>query len=87
MNILFDFEIGANIFFFLTLLILLLFVGGENALSRLRRGNGNLGGVCTGIAEVLRIPVWVCRLGFVIAALTGCGVLPYLLLWIFIPRR
>ncbi len=47
-----------------------------------------IGGVCSGVAEYFDVdPVWV-RVAFVLLALAnGLGILAYLLLWIFIPRK
>jgi phage shock protein C len=55
----------------------------------LRRQNGMIGGVCGGLGEFTGIsPFWF-RLLFVILALPGGvpGLLPYLLLWIIIPKK
>jgi phage shock protein C len=54
---------------------------------QLRRSSADrmLGGVCGGLAEYSRIDVVLWRLGFVVAALFGVGVLIYLLLWIIMP--
>ena len=54
-----------------------------------RRGKDRiLGGVCSGLAEGLRIdPLWV-RLGFVLLAfLQGVGVLIYIVLWLVMPEQ
>src|SRR2546430_17013649 len=47
-----------------------------------------LGGVCSGLAEGLRIdPLWV-RLGFVLLAfLQGVGLLIYIVLWLVMPEQ
>jgi phage shock protein PspC (stress-responsive transcriptional regulator) len=63
------------------------FVAGFNALRR-STSDRWIGGVCGGIAPVLGLESWVCRL--LIAALTlfgGIGVIVYLLLWIFVPSE
>jgi phage shock protein PspC (stress-responsive transcriptional regulator) len=63
------------------------FVAGFNALRR-STGDRWIGGVCGGIAPVLGLESWVCRL--LIAVLTlfgGFGLLLYLLLWIFVPAE
>jgi len=54
---------------------------------QLRRSSADrmLGGVCGGLAEYSRIDVTLWRIGFVVAALFGVGVLIYLLLWIIMP--
>ena len=63
------------------------FVAGFNALRRSTTDRW-IGGVCGGIAPVLGLESWVCRL--LIAVLTlfgGFGVIVYLLLWIFVPPQ
>ena len=55
---------------------------------RLRRSLSDrwVGGVCSGIARMIRVESWIVRLIFVIALLFGgFGLLPYVLLWIFVP--
>jgi phage shock protein C len=54
---------------------------------QLRRSSADrmLGGVCGGLAEYSRIDVTLWRIGFVVAALFGVGVVIYLLLWIIMP--
>ena len=57
--------------------------------NQLRRQNGILAGVCGGLGEFFGIsPFWF-RLLFIILALPGGapGVIPYIILWIVIPRR
>ena len=57
--------------------------------NKLRRQNGIIGGVCGGLGAFFGIsPFWF-RLLFVILALPGGapGILPYLILWLIIPRR
>ncbi|MBI4142818.1 PspC domain-containing protein [Candidatus Uhrbacteria bacterium] len=45
-----------------------------------------IGGVCAGVAYWVGIPVWLVRLGWTLVSLYyGAGVVPYLLLWIFLP--
>lgn len=56
---------------------------------QLRRQNGIIGGVCGGLAAFFGIsPFWF-RLAFLLLMLPGGlpGLLPYLLLWIIIPRK
>lgn len=55
----------------------------------LRRQNGMIGGVCGGLAEFTGISAFWFRLLFLILALPGGvpGLLPYLLLWIIIPKN
>lgn len=56
---------------------------------RLQRQNGVFAGVCGGLGAFFGInPIWF-RLLFIILMLPGGlpGVLPYLLLWIIMPRR
>lgn len=55
----------------------------------LRRQNGMIAGVCGGLGAFFGIsPFWL-RLLFVILLLPGGlpGVLPYLILWIVMPRQ
>jgi len=56
---------------------------------KLRRQNGIVAGVCGGLAEFTGISVFWFRLLFLILALPGGlpALIPYLLLWIIIPRR
>ncbi len=45
-----------------------------------------IGGVCSGVAYWLGVPVWIVRLVWVISALfMGFGFGLYILLWIFLP--
>lgn len=57
--------------------------------SKLRRQNGIVGGVCGGLGAFYGInPLWF-RLLFLILLLPGGlpGLLPYVILWIVIPRK
>jgi phage shock protein PspC (stress-responsive transcriptional regulator) len=57
-------------------------------INRLRRSLNDrwLGGVCGGMAKQFGIESWIVRLVFVAALLfAGFGLLPYVLLWIFVP--
>ena len=57
--------------------------------NKLRRQNGILFGVCGGLGAFLGIsPFWF-RLLFILLAIPGGapGILPYLALWIIIPRK
>jgi phage shock protein C len=61
----------------------------ENSTKQLRRQDGIVGGVCGGLGEFFGIdPLWF-RLLFLFLMLPGGlpGVLPYLVLWIIIPRK
>ncbi len=52
------------------------------------RASAVIGGVASGVAEHLRIPVVWVRTAFVLLAmLAGAGVVFYALLWIFVPQR
>ncbi len=55
---------------------------------QLRRQNGMVGGVCGGLAEFFGISAFWFRLLFLILLLPGGlpGLLPYVLLWIIIPK-
>lgn len=62
-------------------------VAGER--QKLRRQNGMVAGVCGGLGEFFDInPLWF-RLAFLLLMIPGGlpGVLPYLILWIIIPRK
>jgi phage shock protein C len=55
---------------------------------RRSRSNHVFAGVCGGLGEFFGInPIWF-RLAFILAALPGGipGILPYLILWIIIPK-
>ena len=54
---------------------------------RLQRGRTGtkLGGVCRGLADGTGIDVVLWRVGFLVLALTGAGVLLYPLLWVALP--
>jgi len=57
--------------------------------NKLRRQNGIIFGVCGGLGAFFGIsPFWF-RLAFVLLALPGGapGIVPYLILWIIIPRK
>jgi len=61
----------------------------QQATQSFRRGKDRiLGGVCSGLAEGLRIdPLWV-RLGFLLLAfLQGVGLLIYIVLWLVMPEE
>lgn len=46
------------------------------------------GGVCGGLAEQLDVPAWIFRALFVTSFLMfGIGIIPYLVLWIFMPSK
>ena len=53
----------------------------------LRRGRTDtmLGGVCRGLADATGIDVVLWRVGFLVLALTGAGLLVYPLLWVALP--
>jgi len=56
---------------------------------KLRRVTGRkwIAGVCAGIAYWAGIPTWLVRLAWAVLGLSyGAGILPYLLLWIFMPE-
>jgi phage shock protein C len=44
-----------------------------------------IGGVCGGLAAYFGIDATLVRVGFVVAALMGWGVLAYIILWIVLP--
>ena len=57
--------------------------------NKLRRQNGIVGGVCGGLAEFYGVSSFWFRLLFLILLMPGGlpGLIPYLLLWVIIPRR
>jgi phage shock protein PspC (stress-responsive transcriptional regulator) len=57
--------------------------------NKLRRQNGMIAGVCGGLAAFTGINVFWFRLLFLILLAPGGlpGFLPYVLLWIIIPRK
>ena len=57
--------------------------------NKLRRHNGIVGGVCGGLAEFYGVSSFWFRLLFLILLMPGGlpGLIPYLLLWVIIPRR
>jgi phage shock protein PspC (stress-responsive transcriptional regulator) len=62
--------------------------GGETA-RRLRRRSDHraLAGVAGGLADYTGIPVWLIRVGFIILAFTGSGLLLYGIGWVLIPAE
>lgn len=47
-----------------------------------------IGGVCGGLGEHTPVPSWVWRLLFTLLVMCfGTGLLIYVLLWIFVPRK
>jgi phage shock protein PspC (stress-responsive transcriptional regulator) len=56
---------------------------------KLRRQNGMVAGVCGGLAEWTGISVFWFRLAFALLLLPGGlpGLVPYMILWIIIPRK
>lgn len=60
-----------------------------NETKMLRRQNGMIGGVCGGLAEFTGVSAFWFRLLFLILLVPGGvpGLLPYVLLWIIIPKK
>lgn len=56
---------------------------------KLRRQNGMVAGVCGGLGAFFGLSPWWFRLIFLILLIPGGlpGILPYVLLWIVLPRR
>jgi phage shock protein PspC (stress-responsive transcriptional regulator) len=56
---------------------------------RLRRQNGIVAGVCGGLAAFTGLSAFWFRLAFIILLVPGGlpGLVPYLILWLIIPRR
>lgn len=49
-------------------------------------GPGWIGGVCAGLAYRTGLPAWTFRLAlFLLVLCKGIGLVPYVLLWIFVP--
>lgn len=64
--------------------------GEPNVLKRFTRSTRDrwLGGVCGGLGEHTPVPSWAWRVGFCILLFSfGIGLLPYILLWIFVPSE
>ena len=64
--------------------------GAAAAINGLRRSRSNrwIGGVCGGLARVTGLEAWGWRLLFVLGLfLSGCSLLVYALLWIFVPNE
>ncbi len=60
------------------------------AVNGLRRSRSDrwIGGVCGGLARVTGLEAWGWRLLFVLGLfLSGCSLLAYALLWIFVPNE
>ena len=46
-----------------------------------------IGGVCGGLGEATDIPSWIWRVVFLLFLLSfGFGIIPYIILWICMPR-
>ncbi len=61
-----------------------------NWLNRFRRSRRDkwIGGVCGGLGEITTFPSWTWRLVFALLFLCyGVGLIPYILLWIFVPKE
>ena len=54
---------------------------------KLYRSNNNsyVAGVCGGLGEYLDIDPTIIRIIWFVLALSGCGLLAYILFWIFVP--
>ena len=63
--------------------------GGREAVRRLRRRADHraVAGVAGGLADYTGIPVWLIRLGFIVLAFTGGGILLYAIGWVLIPAE
>lgn len=51
------------------------------------RNNRMIAGVCGGIAEYFNVDPTIIRLLWVLFALTGSGVIAYLIAWVIIPEK
>ena len=60
----------------------------ENLKKAKRSSNDKvIGGVCGGLGEATDIPSWIWRVIFLICLLSfGFGIIPYIVLWICMPR-
>ena len=56
---------------------------------KMRRQNGIVAGVCGGLGDFFGLSPWWFRLVFLLLLVPGGlpGILPYVILWIIIPRR
>lgn len=63
-------------------------VNTNRAALRRTRGGGIVAGVCSGLGAFFGINPWWFRLAFLLALIPGGipGLLPYMILWIVIPR-
>lgn len=62
----------------------------ENWLRELTKSDTDkwIGGVCGGFGEHSPLPSWIWRLLFTFLFLCfGIGLIPYILLWIFMPKK
>ncbi len=61
----------------------------SNQYHRLERQNGIVAGVCGGLGAYFGVNPWLFRVIFLFLLLPGGlpGLLPYILLWIFIPKK
>jgi phage shock protein PspC (stress-responsive transcriptional regulator) len=62
----------------------------SSALHQFQLSNSDrwIGGVCGGLADISGVPSWMWRILFLLTALLhGLGLIVYVLLWIFVPRR
>jgi phage shock protein PspC (stress-responsive transcriptional regulator) len=57
--------------------------------NKLRRQNGIIAGVCGGLGEFFGISPWVFRIIFLLLLMPGGlpGLVPYLIMWIVVPRQ
>jgi phage shock protein C len=50
--------------------------------------NKMIAGVCAGLADYLNVDVTIIRVAFVLTmVLHGCGLIPYIILWIVMPKK
>jgi phage shock protein PspC (stress-responsive transcriptional regulator) len=62
--------------------------GESNPLKQFRRSRRDrwLGGICGGLGASTPVPSWAWRVAFCLLLLSfGVGLIPYILLWIFVP--
>jgi phage shock protein PspC (stress-responsive transcriptional regulator) len=49
--------------------------------------NRKIAGVCGGLGEYFNIDPLIFRILFVVLLLSGVGLLAYLIMWIFVPKK
>jgi phage shock protein PspC (stress-responsive transcriptional regulator) len=73
-------------FFFLVLVSVIIAVIFQRDGVRRDSSNGAIGGVCAGLGARYNISVPAVRILTFLLAISGLGILPYIILWIILPR-